>query len=270
MNQPVAMIAPEVHPVPPRHGAAVEWWIYQVSRRLVHEWRPHVICIASHGYREEEVEDGVTFHRIRIGRLYKKLFQKLTRADPWGYAARAQWRMKRTGARIVHIHNDPELYRRLVSRERVPGRRYLLHLHNEREDLAGLEKAHLVAVSQYLGDWYGERLPAAKIEIVTNGVDTGQYLGARASTEERRQTLGIELPPETRVVLYAGRISPEKGLWQLVAAFRTLALQRTDAVLAIAGELSTGGPENRSAEYGRRVMQDLAALPAGQIGRAHV
>lgn len=40
----VVMIAPPFYSIPPNKGAAVEWWIYQVSKRLT-QYERHVISI---------------------------------------------------------------------------------------------------------------------------------------------------------------------------------------------------------------------------------
>ena len=63
----IAMVAAPVHAVPPRKGAAVEWWMYQTCRHLG-DVEPHIVCIAAEGYADEEQRDGIAFHRIRIGR----------------------------------------------------------------------------------------------------------------------------------------------------------------------------------------------------------
>ena len=42
----IVMVAAPVHPVPPRKGAAVEWWMYQTCRRLG-DIEPHIVSIAA-------------------------------------------------------------------------------------------------------------------------------------------------------------------------------------------------------------------------------
>lgn len=263
MKPVVVMVASPIHAIPPHLGAAVEWWMWQVSRRL-QGWSPHIICTWAEGYKEEEVRDGVALHRLRLGRLYKRWFQKITRLDPWGYAARAAARIERLGTALVHVHNDPGLFRELRRRSRDPARHYLLHLHNERDNLEGLERAELVVVSQYLADWYQERLPGARIRIVTNGVDLEQFTGLRASEEERRMRLPGLDPAVHKVVLYAGRISPEKGTLSLVQAMPEVLRRRGDVALVLAGEFSNGRPDSRRVIYGAAVREALAQLPVGR------
>ena len=262
--KPVAvMIAAPIHAIPPRLGAAVEWWMWQVSRRL-QGWTPHIICTWAEGYARDEVQDGVGIHRIHLGRAYKRLFQKLTRLDPWGYSQRAAVHIDKLQAALVHVHNDPELYRRLRDGARDRHRRHLLHLHNERSDLHGLEHAELVVVSEYLADWYRQRLPHARVSVVTNGVDLEQFCGIRATPEERAQVLAGLAPAVKRVVLYAGRISPEKGPLHLVHAMTRVMAIRSDVALVLVGEFARGRPDSRRVQYGEYVRAGLAALPMGR------
>ena len=86
--------------------------MYQVCRRLA-GFEPHIVCIAADDYPDEEQRDGIFFHRIRMGRLYKRLFQKITRIDPWSYAGRAAALIDRIKPDIVHVHNAPRLTREI-------------------------------------------------------------------------------------------------------------------------------------------------------------
>ncbi|MBI5329656.1 MAG: glycosyltransferase [Betaproteobacteria bacterium] len=263
MKRTVVMVAAPIHPIPPRLGAAVEWWMWQVSRRFTRH-HAHIVCTWAPGYAREEALEGVRFHRLHLSHLYKRLFQKLTRLDPWGYAARAAARIEAVDADLVHVHNDPELFRRLRAASRNPARRYLLHLHNERDNLQGLEQADLIAVSEYLAGWYRERLPAARIRVVTNGVDLEQFSHAPLRHEARLRLLPGLAASQRRVVLFAGRVSPEKGALPLVRALARVMAARDDVAFVLAGEFSQGGAQNRRVRYGEEVRAALAALPAGR------
>ena len=166
----IVMVAAAVHPVPPRKGAAVEWWMYQVCRRLA-GFEPHIVSIAAEGYADEERRDGIAFHRIRTGRLYRRVFQKILGVDPYSYARRVARRLDVIRPDIVHVHNAPALFAELARRYRGPAR-WILHMHNEMPLERLPPGAVLFTVSRYLKEWYGVRLPGADIRIITNGVDT--------------------------------------------------------------------------------------------------
>lgn len=255
------MINAPIHPIPPRKGAAVEWWMYQVSQRLT-AYEPHIVCIAADGQTIEEQRDGVFFHRIRIGRVYRRLFQKITRLDPWSYAHRAARLIDRVGPVIVHVHNAPRLLARLRQLCRAPGVAFAHHLHNDIALPTGEDRARLSACSRYLADIYTRRYPAAQVEVVTNGVDTQAY---RPRWEQDREVAALKhklgIAADRTVVLFVGRISPEKGPLDLVRAFEILRTRRPNALLLLVGEYRTSGkPGDRRADYGRQVVDACQRL----------
>ena len=212
----IVMVAAPVHPVPPRKGAAVEWWMYQTCRRLG-DIEPHIVSIAAEGYADEERRDGIAFHRIRIGQLYRRVCQKILGWDPYSYARRVARRLDVIRPDIVHVHNAPALFAELARRYRGPAR-WILHMHNAMPIERLPPGTVLLVVSRYLKNWYAARLPGADIRIVTNGVDTDVFQPLTPAKIDGLHTR-LKLPTDRKIVLYAGRISPEKGPLDLVHAF---------------------------------------------------
>lgn len=245
----IAMVAAPVHPVPPHKGAAVEWWMYQVCLRLA-SVEPHIFCIAAGHLPNSESRDGVVYHRIRLGDLYRRVFQKILGMDPYSYAKRVARRLDSIRPAIVHVHNAPGLCAEL-GRHRPGTARFILHMHNEMAVTELPPGTVLFTVSRYLRNWYAERLPGTDIRIVTNGVDTGVFRPLPAAEAVgRRARLG--LPADKTIILYAGRISPEKGPLDLVRAFGDLRKSRHDVQLVLVGEVRTG--TDRRGAYGRELL----------------
>lgn len=255
----IVMVAAPVHPVPPRQGAAVEWWMYQVCRRLA-GFEPHILCIAADEFPDEETSEGVRYHRIRMGRLYKRLFQKITRFDPLSYAHRVARCLDALQPVIVHVHNAPALFAKIRQLTRWQGARFILHMQNEMPVPALRNDELLIADSEYLRWWYATRLPGADTAMVTNGVDIATYQPAWSATIETASLKNIyQVPAYKKIILYVGRISPEKGPLDLVHAFRELLKHRQDVFLLLVGEMRTGS--DRRGEYGRNIQEACAALP---------
>ncbi len=255
----IAMINAPIHPIPPRKGAAVEWWMYQVSRRL-HGFEPHLLCLSDGTQPSEELDHRVHFHRIRLGRLYRRLFQKITRLDPWSYAHRAARCLTRIEPAILHVHNAPTLLpelRRLCRHRPIA----IHHMHNAMPLAEPTAADRLVVNSRYLQGWYAERYPGIEITVLTNGVDLDIF---RPRWEHREDVIALKrvlgLPQDKTILLYVGRISPEKGVHHLLRAFAVLARRREELMLLIVGEYRTGGRDAR-AVYGEAIRRECGQWP---------
>ena len=249
MNR-VVMVGGTVQPIPPKKGAAVEWWMLQVSRRL-QGWEPHIIAIRGEGQSARERIDGVTIHRIAVSRAYKRLFQKMTPLDPWPYEKRAARIAGDLGAALVHVHNAPKVYCALAAA--LGADRTILHLHNDMAVPCAELLRHAFAPSAYLAGVVRSKFPAATVRDLPNGVDASLF--ARAAGSAQRDP---RIPAGRPVVLYAGRMSPEKGPLVLAKAFAMLREQRRDAFLVLAGEFSVGAATSNRVRYGDEIRRVVA------------
>ena len=258
----VLMLSQEVHPIPPLKGAAVEQWIDTVAHR-VSGYVPHVVSVPHPALPDSQVVDGVRYQRIRVGALYNRLFRKITRLDPWSYVDRIVAYAESVEPDIVHVHNAPQLVPRLKAG--LPGARLLLHMHNEKPVQSLPEIEVLCGCSRYISDWFRRHgVRAGRFVQLPNGVDVAAFhpgdANARAAARAR-----FDVPRERFVVLYVGRISPEKGPDLLVEAVRRLDPRRFHLVLA--GEWPQGDPR-RSARvvFAESLRARLAGMPVSVLG----
>jgi glycosyltransferase involved in cell wall biosynthesis len=200
--------------------------------------------------------------------------------------------VRRTGARVVHAHNvNPTLGWRALAAARAAGARVVLHLHNYRlvcavgtcfthgEDctrchgrntLPGVAlncRGGLVAESAAyavsLSLW--QRAIAAQVDrfLVPSAFALRRLRQLGAPVDDRASVLWSvqrEFAPESRAaagrhVLYAGRLSDEKGVADAVAACRAACLP-----LVVAGE-GPAGPRLRALAAGADVRF------TGRVGR---
>lgn len=90
-----------------------------------------------------------------------------------------------------------------------------------------------VTVSRALGDELaGLGVPRDRIHLVANGVDDAVF--TPRSKAEARRTLGT--PVEGKVVLFVGRLEPQKGTGELLAAWPEVRRQVPDARLVLVGD----------------------------------
>jgi glycosyltransferase involved in cell wall biosynthesis len=101
--------------------------------------------------------------------------------------------------------------------------------------LLGPRMDRVILSSRYMRDvWTNHGLDPARIEIVHPGMSSSLYTtGSDVDRLAMRRQLGI--PADAYVVLYMGRLIPEKGVDVLLDAWRSLALAPERARLLIVG-----------------------------------
>jgi glycosyltransferase involved in cell wall biosynthesis len=113
-----------------------------------------------------------------------------------------------------------------------------------------------VAISQATGYGYTTMgLPSEKIEVIHTGLDMQRYR-ARDDRDDLRSQFGIDR--SEFVVLYAGRVVPEKGIAALIEAFSELLGNLPTARLIVAG--ATPGLDPASED---RYLSSLKQLAPG-------
>lgn len=221
--------------IPPRCAAAVETWIYQVAKMTRIPNR--IVCIKEEGYSDiTTVSERCSIHRIGFSRIYKRIFQKLTRIDPLPYSQRilnVANDFNITDNSVIVVHNSMKLYRQI--RERSPHAKIVMHMHNAYEPKGMDDNVKMLVPSNYLKDYYQGFLPDADIAIVPNGTDP--YNTDKHHVKINSSELNIS--PEKKIVFYAGRISPEKGLMLLLQAFELLIRTRDDIEQVVIGDYAS-------------------------------
>ncbi|MBF0517510.1 MAG: glycosyltransferase [Nitrospirae bacterium] len=260
MPKKILMAAAPVHPVPPLKGAAVEMWIYEVSKRLI-GYEPHVVCLADDFYPDTEYKDGIFFHRIRFGRLYRRLFQKLTRLDPFSYNDRILKLIKEISPEIIHMHNSIKRFAPLINAIRNGGlTRTMLHVQNEFPIEEPLTVDAFTGCSQYIMNHYAaKRITAAHRFCIYNGVDLERFRDFRDAPDVRDAIRGrFGIGKDDFVVLFVGRVSPEKGVEHFIEAASIVKKKRglEGVKFFVIGEIQKGSGDR--ANYARAIMEMAA------------
>lgn len=218
--------------IPPRGAAAVETWIYQVAKMTRIPNR--IICIKEDGYSDvTTVNERCSIHRIGFSRIYKRVFQKWTRIDPLPYSQRILNIAKNfniTDDSVIIVHNSMKLYRQI--RERSPHAKIVMHMHNAYEPRGMDKNVKMIVPSNYLKNYYKGFLPDAEIAIVPNG--TTLYNMDKQHKKIKKADLNI--PPDKKIIFYAGRISPEKGVILLMQAFEKIVRSHDNIELVVIGD----------------------------------
>lgn len=116
--------------------------------------------------------------------------------------------------------------------------------------------------------WRDTGLRTDRATIALTSVDLGTYRpGSEADRVKVLSSLGLE--PADFVVLFAGRISPEKGLNVLIEAFRKLEGKVARPRLVIVGSPTTSSDPGEAQRYVDRLHALAEGLPVTWLPRRH-
>ena len=255
-NQPdirsnsIAIVVPELLPVPAVHGGAVEYWVDQASQRLVKPGRTLVVVSRPAGVVGDQGIEYLAIPWTATEKFFHRIKERVTWKNPLRYIAKFQnvFSYGRRVAKavqdfgVVYLHNEPNVLLFLAKR---PGQKIVLHMHNDhlssrllrpfyRRALAKVDR--VICVSDYLRRSAVKHFPeyAKRFFVVLNATDATVF---RPYGEEAIQALHgvVQIESSKKYLLYVGRLNPVKGVHILIEAFRTIHHVMPDTRLIIAG-----------------------------------
>jgi glycosyltransferase involved in cell wall biosynthesis len=262
-------------PIPDTRGFAPSLAAQYLARHLMVFRNVHVSGQERHPLRYETDPEHGSIWRLREGRVYRRLFRKITRLDPWPLHARLARLLRGMPVDLLHAHqlefpiND---FRRRLGRD-LP---IVLHVHAMRtfSDARGKADAY-IAVSSYTRDaMIAKGFPAERVHVVYNGADTDLFSPASLPDLERLKLLfGFS---GKRVIAYVGRKTELKGYFDFIDVLESLAAAHADVRGIAAGALPPGAErdpayraclEKAQRLIARGVLLDLPALPHRSLAR---
>jgi spore coat protein SA len=246
----LAIIVPEMLPVPPVRGGAVEHWVYEVVNRL----NPQLFAIT---VLSRPSDTASTNHVRYIGIPWTPLEkachwikERMSWRNPIRYLAKIQnvlsyglrLRDHLTDADVVVIHNEPNL---LMLLPKQAHQRWVLHMHNDHLThpmfkwcyARVLQKVdQVICVSSYIQQSAARAFPehSDKFTVLFNATDTDVFQPYGEQAAIATSTL-LNLPVNMPFVLYVGRLTQEKGVDVLIQAFQQTLLTHPTAKLVITG-----------------------------------
>ena len=227
LNQPWSRVT-----VPIQKADSVAIWTYEVARRLAERHEVAVYSRRFPGLPRSEVHEGVRYQRVDIEQplaSVQKVVQRM-RVQPVGaasgvygigYVLQLACELANSDYDVVHLHNLSQYAP--VLRRLLPKSALVLHMHCEWLSQIGRRSAEarlgrvdrVLGCSEYVRERVATRFPelSARCGVVHNGVDLSVFGRGHS----------LESPPhDGGTILFVGRISPEKGIHDLLDAFARL------------------------------------------------
>ncbi len=227
----ILIVAPGRLPVPAVRGGAVETLITQLLDFNEKEncQELFVATIGNTDARKLASEyKNTRFFFVPQGRIVTYLSDHHLvpyRWLDWYFAKKAVLLIKSKKVSFDRIVIENEYVNGRVMQRAIPGN-YIYHAHNDIEDGQDIRRQQffdgchkVVGISSYICKRFGTVLGHPNTVTVYNGIDTEAFCkkGYGAEREKLRAAWGIT--EEEVVIVYAGRLSPEKGIEQLLRSF---------------------------------------------------
>jgi glycosyltransferase involved in cell wall biosynthesis len=267
----ICIVTDGVLPVPPSRGGAVQnlVWNLCLENEIAGKMALEVISIG--GVTEKAAADrcrSTRFFFVRTPRLVELLDQlvfSIVGRIPWIsnpfsfrycaqrllYILRCAMIMRREAFDTIVFENKTSLYLtlKMFGNWKDDERQIYYHAHNQLGNTLGCmnmlrQTDGFLCVSDYIGDGVKTRLGvdySGKVSTLRNGIDVMRF-SRRANTNEISGLRArLHLQRTDFVVLFTGRISPEKGVLQLVEAVRLIKDPTVKLVIAGGGFFSVAG-----------------------------
>ncbi|MBA4395263.1 MAG: hypothetical protein C0407_17065, partial [Desulfobacca sp.] len=243
----VAMIGPELYPIPPIRGGATELFIEKVSQAMT-RYRPMIFSPADPVLPSRESRKDIQYFRFKVSPI-KKILYSWAKVYLGEYERKIAETLRKLDPDIIHIHNRPLLPP--FFKERFPEKKIIFHMHNLYNYLGRFEKPHgdfevkadlTLACSRFLLEKEKDRMGrgSGQQAVVYNGVDTEVFLPRWQKEKEAadmRRSYGLE---GKKVVLYTGKIRESKGVMVLFSAMKQVFSQDPKIHLVLAGGTGFG------------------------------
>jgi spore coat protein SA len=261
----VAMIGPELYPIPPIRGGASELFIEKASQAMT-RYQPLIFSPADPALPLQEKRGRAQYFRFKVSPLKKMLYGwfKTYFAD---YEQQIAQTLQKLDPDLIHIHNRPLLIP--YFKKKFPAKKIIFHMHNVYHYLGRFEKPHGVfevpadltlACSRFLLEAEKNRMVCGSKQqaVVYNGVDTEAFQPAWMIKKEATNLRGQYGLEGKKIVLYTGKIRESKGVKILFEAMKQVFPREPRSHLVLAGGTGFGYQRtDKKTDFSVRLQQEI-------------
>ncbi|RFU61298.1 glycosyltransferase family 4 protein [Peribacillus glennii] len=228
----IALICSDRGPCPPVKGGAIQLLISKIAPLLAKTDEVTVFSITDPSLPDSECTNGVYFERYDKDHFFQQVCQSL----------------KEIQFDVIQVYNRPG-YIPFI-REASPQSKIILSLHNLVYNTLKIERAlaeaafrevdWIFTVSRFVAQDTAEKFPdaSAKIQPLYTGVDLDEYspIWSKTGREWRNEIRSLyHLESKDPVILFVGRLVPDKGCHLILAAMNEILKNVERAKLLIVG-----------------------------------
>lgn len=270
----ICQVGPELLPVPPTRGGAIERWIRDAAVRLHGRGHEVHVIARDHGDgRKRDVIDGVHYHFVAIPSSIDSGVSAVMFRGLWHYHG-VKRLLRAIAPDVVHHHSRPAgLW---LSQGGAPRAKQVISLHSmdygwsfgyarwdRRLFTRGFAAAtRVLGVSNFIREHAEQRYPSVigKSRTVYNGVDGTVFRPPSLAPPSPAGTSASFAETGSDLILYVGRVEARKGVHVLVDAFeQVISKQRPRSRLRIVGPHSYWDAE--PSPYYQALRERCAANP---------
>ena len=248
----IVHLGPSVLPVTYRFGGAVQRRMLEIAKAQARRG-DEVIIYSADGEQGRTENDAIEIRKVAC-----------RHRAPWRdieYLRKALGELQNEQVDVLHFHGLAEgaAYAKRVQATKLLSFDNFLFRRGKRTPLywwyrrALREFSYLLPVSEYCkrqfqAYWGSDGVP---IRVLHNGVNLEQFSPDSVCGLAKKRALGIE---NKRVILYVGRVCPQKGTDLLIEAYREVRAVFRDVSLVVAGPAEQFG-NGRSSNLTRRISE---------------
>lgn len=251
----IAVIVPNKYPIPAVRGGAVEGLVEQLLEQNERFGEMEIVVYSP--YDEKALAEAQKYSNSKVVYIRRKKYDVLS--ENKAVTLLNLYYSKYTTKSVVYYPYVHRLLKEIGNEEKSSGKcfdlvicesgeyvqykalsdyvgkkRMVIHIHGKMDGNTALKNwfSHYICVSSFIGRTLIENgsISSEQVDVLSNGIST-ENLARNSPEENKKMRADLGYTDEDIVLIYWGRIIPEKGVRELVQAFQ-IALS-TDARLRL-------------------------------------